>query len=117
MENNIEENETHQNYSKVVLLGMMIGGMLGAAIVLLYAPQSGKKTRTFIQEKSIQLRDQTNNLIKSEIEQVRFDSHKIMTDVQDKAVQIKQIGQEKIVKQLEQVSTALNAGITAVETT
>ncbi len=39
------------------LAGFVIGGLIGAAVALLYAPQSGEETRTIIKEKSIELKD------------------------------------------------------------
>jgi len=39
------------------LAGFFIGGMIGAAVALLLAPQSGEDTRTLIREKSIELKD------------------------------------------------------------
>ncbi len=39
------------------LAGFVIGGLVGAAVALLMAPQSGEATRATIREKSIELRD------------------------------------------------------------
>ncbi len=39
------------------LLGFVIGGVAGAVVALLFAPQSGEETRTLIRDKSIELRD------------------------------------------------------------
>lgn len=39
------------------LIGFVVGGLTGAVIALLFAPQSGEETRTYIKEKSIELRD------------------------------------------------------------
>lgn len=39
------------------LVGFMVGGLAGAVVALLFAPQSGEETRTIIKEKSIELRD------------------------------------------------------------
>ncbi|MCX6038073.1 MAG: YtxH domain-containing protein [Chloroflexi bacterium] len=66
MENNIEEHAYGINNTKNVLIGLLIGGMAGAAAMLLFTPQSGKRTRAQIhqiQQKSIQLRDRTTNNI------------------------------------------------------
>ena len=101
--------------TKNILIGMLIGGLAGAIAMLLFAPQSGQRTRSQIQSKSIQLRDRTSDMVKSEIEQVRFDAHKIVVGVQQKAGQLKQQGQDKLVKQMDHVSNALDAGKTAVE--
>lgn len=39
------------------LVGFVVGGLTGAVVALLFAPQSGEETRTVIKEKSIELRD------------------------------------------------------------
>lgn len=39
------------------LIGFVVGGITGAVVSLLYAPQSGEETRAVIREKSIELRD------------------------------------------------------------
>ena len=39
------------------LVGFIVGGVAGAVVSLLFAPQSGEETRALIREKSIELRD------------------------------------------------------------
>jgi gas vesicle protein len=39
------------------LVGFVVGGLTGAAVALLLAPQSGEETRTVIKEKAIELKD------------------------------------------------------------
>lgn len=39
------------------IAGVFIGGIIGAATTLLLAPQSGEETRTYIKDKSIELKD------------------------------------------------------------
>ena len=39
------------------LVGFMVGGLSGAVVALLFAPQSGEETRALIKDKSIELRD------------------------------------------------------------
>ena len=107
--------ENNMNNLKNVVIGMLIGGLAGAAAMLLLAPQSGKRTRTQIQQKSNQLRNQTTDMVNKEIDQVRFDTNKQISNVQDKAGQLKQLGQEKLVKQLDHVSDVLDSGKAAIE--
>ncbi|MGH2607283.1 MAG: YtxH domain-containing protein, partial [Anaerolineales bacterium] len=38
--------------------GFVIGGLVGAAVALLMAPQSGEETRHMIRDKGIELKDQ-----------------------------------------------------------
>jgi gas vesicle protein len=37
--------------------GLIVGGLVGAAVALLLAPQSGEETRTLIHDKGIELKD------------------------------------------------------------
>ena len=39
------------------LVGFIVGGLTGAVVSLLFAPQSGEETRAIIKEKGIELRD------------------------------------------------------------
>ena len=44
--------------------GFLIGGLVGAAVALLLAPQSGEETREIIRDRSIELRDQAEVMAK-----------------------------------------------------
>jgi gas vesicle protein len=114
MENNNEE-YTYGNNTKNVLIGLLIGGLAGAIAMLLFAPQSGKRTRAQIQQESIQLRDRTTKKIRKAVKQVRSETNRITAEVQDKAGELKQLGQDKLVQQLDRVSAALDTGKKAVE--
>ena len=105
----------YNNNPQRVLIGLLIGGLAGAVAMLLFAPRSGKQTRSQIEEKGIELRDQTTKNIKKAVAQVRSKTNRITADVQDKAGELKQLGQDKLVEQLDRVSAALDAGKTAVE--
>ena len=39
------------------LVGFVVGGLTGAVVALLFAPQAGEETRALIKDKSIELRD------------------------------------------------------------
>ena len=45
------------------LVGFIVGGLTGAVVSLLFAPQSGEETRALIKDKSIELRDNDNKNI------------------------------------------------------
>jgi len=49
---------SNQNSEVLFLAGLMIGGLVGAGLALLLAPQSGEKTRGQIRAKSLQLKDE-----------------------------------------------------------
>jgi len=42
------------------LVGFLIGGLTGAVVSLLLAPQSGEETRAVLKEKAIELKDQAS---------------------------------------------------------
>jgi gas vesicle protein len=42
------------------LVGFMVGGLTGAVVALLFAPQSGEETRALIKDKGIELRDKAS---------------------------------------------------------
>jgi gas vesicle protein len=115
MENDIEEYVDVINNTKNVLVGVLIGGLAGALAMMLFAPQSGKRTRAQINRKSIQLRDRTTKNVKKAVAQVRSETNRITAEVHEKAGELKQLGQDKLVQQLDRVSAALDAGKTAVE--
>ena len=115
MENHIEESRYDTNNIKSVLLGLLIGGLIGAAAMLLYAPQSGKRTRTRIRQENIQLRDRATTGIVKTISQVRSETNRITAEVREKVGDLKQLGQDKLVEQMDNVSAALDAEKTAVE--
>ena len=48
---------SNQNSGILFLAGLMIGGLVGASLTLLLAPQSGEKTRSQIRAKSFTLKD------------------------------------------------------------
>jgi gas vesicle protein len=103
-----QEFKYHANNTLDVLGGMLIGALAGAAAALLLAPQSGKDTRRQIQEKSIELRDRTTELVDDTMAKVRTNANRITMDLKSR-------GQEVAVEQLENVSEAAQAGKKAIE--
>ena len=108
----IHENQEyvyHTNNNILSILGgMLVGSLAGAVAMFLLAPQSGRDTRKQIQEKGIELRDRTTELVENTMTQVRSKANKITVDLKDR-------GQELAVKQLDQVSEAAQAGKKAIQ--
>jgi gas vesicle protein len=114
MINENQEIKYHANPLNV-LVGMLIGGLAGAVTMLLLAPQSGKDTRKQIQEKGLELRDRTNEIVEDTLAQVRSSVDKITLDGREKFKELKQHGQELAVEQLDHVSEAAKAGKKALQ--
>lgn len=70
MINENQEYKSPNHHFMKFLVGMLMGGLAGAVIMLLLAPQSGKKTRKQIQVKGIKLRDWTNEIVEVTMAQV-----------------------------------------------
>jgi gas vesicle protein len=103
-----QEYRYHTNNTFGILGGMLIGALAGAAAALLLAPQSGQDTRKQIQEKSIELRDRTTELVDDTMTKVRTNANRITMNLKDR-------GQQVAVEQLENVSEAAQAGKRAIE--
>ena len=98
-----------------VLVGMLIGALAGAVTMLLLAPQSGKDTRRQIQEKGIELRDRTTEMVEDTMTQARSSANRVTLGGREKAKQLLQQGQELVVEQLDHVSEAAQAGKKAIQ--
>jgi gas vesicle protein len=114
----IRENQEYRYSTKntlSVLVGMLIGGLAGAVVMLLLAPQPGKDTRTQIQKKGLELRDRMTKMMEDTLAQVRSNAKKIAMSGREKIKELKQHGQELAVEQLEHVSEAARAGKKAIQ--
>jgi len=81
------------------LAGFVIGGVTGAIVALLFAPQSGEETRAVIKEKSIELRDKASKIVEeglSKAEQVTSEVKKRASEVAEKGQVILEEGKERL---------------------
>jgi len=110
------------------LMGFIIGGMVGAAAALLWAPQSGEETRAQIREKSIELKDRametyedTRLRTEKALEDARMRAEEAMEEVRmraedvarlskERAEEIKQRGQILLDEQKSRLGSAVDAG-------
>jgi len=114
MVNKNQELEYHSNVLGV-LAGVVIGGLAGAVTMLLLAPQSGKRTRTQIQHKGIELRDRATEMVEDAVAQVRLNGNKIARDGRRKANELLHQGQNLVAEQVEYVTDAVKAGKKALQ--
>ena len=97
-----EPDHTASNTMRVVI-GLLVGGLAGAGVMLLLAPQSGKRTRASLQRKSSELRDQASDNLDDAVAQVRVKTRRITSDIGDMAEELQQRGQEIIDEQKERL--------------
>ena len=67
------------------MAGMVIGGLAGAGTMLLLAPQSGKKTRSEIQQRGMELRDQTVETVENTMAEARVKARQITAPARKQA--------------------------------
>lgn len=113
----INENQELKYHNNIfgIAAGMLVGALAGAVTMLLLAPQSGKDTRIQIQQKGIDLRNRTTELVEDTMAQVRSSANKITVGGREKVQELKKHGQDLAVEQLDRVSAVVKAGKTAVK--
>lgn len=96
------------------LAGFVIGGLVGAAVALIMAPQSGEETRTLIRDRSIELKDKAAEKaetarIKAEAAaaEARARADEIAKLTQEKASELKKKGQDLYETQKSKIETVV----------
>jgi len=91
--------------------GFVIGGLVGAAVALLFAPQSGEETRTLIYDKGIELKDQAEEFV----DDTRTRAEKLAKEAKAKAEDLQKRGQELLDDQKKKITKAVDSGKEAVK--
>jgi gas vesicle protein len=84
MENTIRTNGTEPYDSVGFLTGLLIGGLVGFGATILFAPQSGIKTRDQLKQKSAELQNRTVDTFDDLVVLSHFDNRKILSGTRDK---------------------------------
>ncbi len=114
MRNRSETNSTFdlRNFAS----GLVIGGLAGTAIALLTAPQSGRKTRAQIRQKTHELRDQAADKIddawqqtEDTVRRARLKTRQVKRNAEATVRDLKYRGQVLVEDQKERVGSALEA--------
>jgi gas vesicle protein len=87
---NKEDKMSDNNNTERFFIGMIVGAVIGSAIALLYAPQSGRETRALLKEKAEEAKDKAEEIIK----EARVRAKKIIDDARGKAAELQE-GQGK----------------------
>ena len=69
---------------KVFFSGLLIGGLVGAGVMLLFAPKAGRKTRTKIQHQVDEIRDEVIESIEDADEEVLATARHLTSDARRK---------------------------------
>ena len=97
----------YQSHNIVNLIaGLLIGGLAGAGAMLLLAPQSGERTREQIQERSIELRDETASVMDTAMAKVWMAKNRMARDGRRKATEFAHRSKALMNEQFENVSGA-----------
>ena len=105
-----EHMERTTGAAKPVLTVLLVGGVVGAATALLFAPRSGEETRAEIRDKAVELRDRTTETVKDTVSQAKSKAYELKDNVLEKADELKQRGKQTATEKLDQVSQTAEAG-------
>jgi len=108
-ENNMSNHEIENDGSQWggLFAGLFVGGLIGAAGMLLLAPQSGKRTRAQIQQKSLAGRDYLVKAMEDAGVQAQGKALQLSAEVHEQADALGQRGQEMVDEQREHLSHTL----------
>lgn len=105
-----EQLEHTKSAAKPVLTGLVVGSVIGAATMLLFAPRSGEETRAEIRDKAVELRDRTTETVKDTVSQAKSKAYELKDNVWERAAELKQRGKQTAHEKLERVSEIAEAG-------
>jgi gas vesicle protein len=104
------------------LSGFLVGGLVGAAVALLMAPQSGEETRTLIRDKSVELKDKTVASMEDAYARAekaaadaRARAEELAKEAQARAEELRQRGQVILEEQRSKLSDAVSPKEAAAE--
>jgi gas vesicle protein len=88
------------------LVGFIVGGLTGAIVSLLFAPQTGEQTRTLIKDKAIELYDMASDTVEDSMTQAQDAANDavkraeiLLKQAQDKANEVEKQGKILLEKQ------------------
>jgi gas vesicle protein len=91
------------------LVGFIVGGLSGAVVALLFAPQSGEETRAIIKDKSIELRDRAQMTAEEAIARAEAAAAEARARADELAKQLRERGQVVVDDVRERGKSAMEA--------
>lgn len=99
------------------LLGLLVGGLMGAAIAILMTPQSGEETRKLLREKAEQAGTKAKDLacdVKAKAtelaEEVKGKAGELAKDFKDRASELLEKGCKTFISKKEEILEAVRGG-------
>jgi gas vesicle protein len=99
------------------MTGALFGGLVGAAVAMLYAPRSGEETRTIIKDKSTELKDKAvergdelRHQAQEAAEKTRLRIEETANQTRERASELQQRGQTFLEEQRSKVMQAIESG-------
>jgi gas vesicle protein len=76
----------HNNNSNSmsVITAFLIGGLIGAGVALLMAPQAGHETRSMLKNRGEELRDKASDMAHEKTHETRQRAERVMDDLADR---------------------------------
>ncbi len=100
-----------------LLAGFMIGGLIGAASMLLFAPQSGRETREAVQSGANDLKDRATDTVQGAVSQARERAQQVASTARNKATDLQNQGMNMAADQLDRVAKAAQSGKKVIKDT
>ncbi|HLO30468.1 MAG TPA: YtxH domain-containing protein [Anaerolineales bacterium] len=91
------------------LVGFIVGGLSGAVVALLFAPQTGEETRALIKDKSIELRDKAQMSAEEAIARAEAAAAEARARADELSKQLRDRGQEVVDDVRERGKSAMEA--------
>lgn len=88
------------------LAGFLLGGIVGAAVALLMAPQSGEETRGELRARGIELRERGSDVSKEAIDRAQF----MAEEGQKRAAEMQERSRLALEEQKSRLQEAIDAG-------
>lgn len=77
------------------LSGLLVGGLVGAAVALLAAPHSGEETRRILRDRSIELRDQATDSLEAAAADARARADELTKLAKERADEVTKAAKER----------------------
>ncbi len=101
-----EDNRSMQT----LVTGLLIGALVGGALMLFLAPASGKKTLRKLQKKTMKLREHTMDTVEDAMKQARHRASKVTAGVRRQTEGLTDRSQSMLGEQKERVADLVSAG-------